>query len=142
MKKLLLLFAIVLFSLSSCHNDDDKKTDDPLLHMWTLVSVKGGFAGTDVTFDERVILWKFKANGTIEITNSNQDKTKEDYFETGSYDYKVKNNTAQILDCPKSMDVDNINFSCYKIDESGRLILDSAPADGHTLTFYRTDLPL
>lgn len=142
MKKLLLLIAIISLSFSSCNNDDDKKTDDPLLHKWTLINVKGGFAGTDVTFDENVIVWRFKANSTVEITNTNQDKTKEDYFETGSYTYAIKNNTAQILDCPKSMDVDNINFSCYKIDESGRLILDSAPVDGQTLIFYRTDLPL
>ncbi|RDI14669.1 hypothetical protein [Flavobacterium sp. AG291] len=63
MKRLLLpLMSLLLFSLSGCNNEDDRKAIDPLLHQWTLIKVGGGFTGTDYTFEEGVIRWRFKAD--------------------------------------------------------------------------------
>jgi hypothetical protein len=140
MKKILLLATVALLSLSSCNNDDDKTTSPtPLEHIWSLVSVSGGFTGSTATFEDTEILWRFNANGTVNINNKNTDTSKEDYFDSGDYDYVVSDNEPGGDDCKKTMKVDNIDFMCYRIDTTGRLILDSAPADGHTLIFIRAD---
>ncbi|PZR24282.1 MAG: hypothetical protein DI539_01000 [Flavobacterium psychrophilum] len=141
MKKILLpLLSVLLFSLSSCNNDDDKKPTDPLLHQWTLVNATGGFAGSNYDFEEGLIRWKFNSNGTVQITNNNTDDEKADGLDTGNYDYAIKDNTSEIEGCSKSMDVDTYTFYCYSIDANGQLILDSSPVDGIKYTFVRADL--
>ncbi|MDV6166865.1 hypothetical protein R1T16_00405 [Flavobacterium sp. DG1-102-2] len=140
MKKLLLLSAFALLGFSSCNNDDDNDNNpeptDGLQQIWTLVRVSGGFAGTTATFPINQIMWSFADNGTVIIHNNNTDTSKEDYFDSGTYPYLVKDNTAQIEMCPKAMEIDQINFSCYKI-QNDSLILDNAPADGHTLVLVK-----
>ncbi|MHA3788367.1 hypothetical protein ACX0HA_09180 [Flavobacterium hauense] len=140
MKKILLpLLSLLLLSLSGCNNDDDKKPTDPLLHQWTLISAEGGFAGSNYDFEEGLILWRFKANGTVQVINGNTDENKPDGFDSGTYDYEINDNTSQIQDCPKSMDIDTFTFYCYSIQQ-GQLILDDSPVDGIKYTFVRADL--
>jgi hypothetical protein len=143
MKKIILPFlALTLLFLTGCNSDDDKGTTQPLHHKWTLISAGGGFAGVNYDFEEGLITWKFKADGTVQVINNNQDENKPDSFDTGTYDYEVVDNTSQIEGCPESMDVDIATFYCYSIDAQGRLILDDSPVDGIKYTFVRADLEL
>jgi hypothetical protein len=143
MKKILSLLVISLLCIIGCNNDDDKNTTVPALqHTWTLISAGGGFAGVDYEYEEGVIKWKFKADGTVEVVNNNQDENKPDPLDSGTYDYDVVANTSQIEGCPESMHVDTYTFYCYTIDAQGRLILDDSPVDGLKYTFVRADLEL
>lgn len=134
------MLSLLLLSLSGCNNDDDKKSTDPLLHQWTLISAGGGFSGSDYVFEEGLIIWRFKADGTVQVTNSNTDENKPDGFDSGSYNYEIVDNTSQIEGCTKSMDIDTFTFYCYSINANGQLILDDSPIDGITYTFVRADL--
>lgn len=141
MKKIILpFFALLLFSLSGCNNDDDKSSAPALLQKWTLISAGGGFSGVTYNFERGLITWKFKADGTVEVVSNNQDENKPDPLDSGTYDYEVVANTSQIEGCAESMHVDTYTFYCYTIDAQGRLILDDSPVDGLKYTFVRADL--
>lgn len=137
---LLPVLSLLLLTLSSCNNDDDKQTTNPLLHQWTLVHAGGGFTGSEYDFEEGLIRWKFNANGTVQIINNNTDDNKPDGLDSGNYDYDVIDNPSPIEGCAESMNVDTFTFYCYSIDANGQLILDDSPVDGIKYTFVRADL--
>lgn len=140
MKKIILpLLSVLLLSLSSCNNDDDKTTTDPLLRKWTLVHAEGGFAGTEYDFEEGVITWKFKADGSVEVINNNTDENKPNILDSGTYDYEAVDNPSEIEGCDESMHVDTYIFYCYSIDANGQLILDDSPVDGLKYTFVKAN---
>ena len=137
MKKIILpLFTLVLFCFSGCNSDDDNN-DSGLLDTWTLINAGGGFSGASYDYEKSLITAKFKADGKVEIMNRNTDESKPGFFETGVYDYAEVDNTSQIMDCSKSMTIENATFYCYQIDGQDRLILDDSPVDGIKYTFIR-----
>ncbi|RDI14670.1 hypothetical protein [Flavobacterium sp. AG291] len=71
---------------------------------------------------------------------NNTDENKPDALDSGNYQFLVKDNTAQIEYCPKSMEVNEYTFFCYTIDSNGQLLLDDSPIDGLKYTSVRADL--
>ncbi|MEM7298336.1 MAG: hypothetical protein AAF391_08740, partial [Bacteroidota bacterium] len=60
-----------------------------LLGEWNLMNINGGLAGLNNQFEQKGIIWNFSASN-VTITNSNQDPNKYSGFESGTYEYSVK----------------------------------------------------
>ncbi|WP_223551619.1 hypothetical protein [Aestuariivivens sp. NBU2969] len=87
-KNIIFLLAIVL-SVTSCSLKNDTDQDQQTYKsLWHLINVSGGVSGVNDSFSLGTIVWSFNET-TLKLTieNDNTDDTKQDGWDSGTYDY-------------------------------------------------------
>jgi hypothetical protein len=132
MKKLILLFPILLiFILPGCSSDSKSTNTDPVQGQWKLIAVDGTFAGIHNTFTPGLITWTFNSiTQTVTVVNNNTDPNLWDLLETGVYNYHFVNNTDS--PCEESIEIDGSIYGCYTV-ANNTLIIDQSVADGFSI---------
>ena len=137
MKKIQLISLFAIMILFSCNNDDDKSNDTSLRGMWKLVEVNGTIAGIRDQFEPGTIQWNFNtSNTTFTVVNNNTDESKQDVFESGTYNYSITNNDMTPETCARSLVLDGTNYGCYIVTNT-TLQINQGEADGIILKFIR-----
>jgi len=143
MKKLTLLpFFLFTLILCACHSDDNPTyyplpANQSLEGEWKLVNVRGGIAGTNDTFPEGTILWKFNSiNQTVAVTNNNTDDQRQDILPSGLYHYAIVANEATPELCAQTLQIDDINMGCFNIGLT-EFTMNQTESDGFFITLVR-----
>ncbi|HEY0091607.1 MAG TPA: hypothetical protein VGB43_03885 [Flavobacterium sp.] len=137
MKKITLLFSMVIITLfSGCNKDDDSPELPAAPNIngeWNLVNVSNSTTLND-NFAPGLITWTFSSNSnTIEVVNNNTDDTMESILLTGSYSYSVEENTGT-AECSKNIFIDTIDFGCFTLTNDEMTI---GHADGVVIKLVR-----
>lgn len=138
----LLPFFLFFLCLLSCKNDDDIITntdisDTNTLELdgkWSMISVTGGFIGTDHFFDKEVVVWIFdQTNKTIQVKNNNENNSLEDGLSSGTYEYSINTieDNQELLINGNS--IGNFELS----DDKKKFILEEVFRDGFRYEFER-----
>ncbi|MEZ0005009.1 putative lipoprotein NlpE involved in copper resistance [Flavobacterium sp. 28YEA47A] len=137
MKKIQLICLFAIMILLGCNNDDDNRNDTSLRGVWKLIEVNGTIAGIRDQFEPGVIQWNFNAsNHTFTVVNNNTDESKQDIFESGTYNYSISNNVMTPETCARSLSLAGTNYGCY-ITTNTTLQINQGEADGVILKFIR-----
>ena len=97
---------------------------------WTLVKVDGGLVPSEFEFEAGLIKWSFDQNEVV-VDNGNTSQDKEDFFDSGSYQYEIKesNNGEWFLE------VDGQNLGYLNIISIDEFWADGRSYDGLRLVF-------
>jgi len=137
MKKIQLISLFAIMILFSCNNDDDNSNDTSLRGVWKLIEVNGTIAGIRDQFEPGTIQWNFNtSNTTFTVVNNNTDESKQDVFESGTYNYSITNNDMTPEICTRSLVLDGTNYGCYIVTTT-TLQINQGEADGIILKFIR-----
>ncbi|MBD0824097.1 hypothetical protein [Aestuariibaculum marinum] len=144
MKQQIYILLIACLTLTNCSIASDSNIDSNLPNIvsieWHLTNVFGGLAGVDNNFELNEIIWIFNEEyGSLTITNTNNDDTIEDGFDSGVYSFSV---TEQ--DSNQFLFVNNAEFGNLIINNSeNEMVIDQnitvsgEAADGYIYTFER-----
>ncbi|MCB4809243.1 hypothetical protein LG651_13380 [Tamlana sp. 62-3] len=89
MKLNLIAFICFITLFTNC-NDESVTYNETINYReeWHLVETNGGVSGITYEFELNTIIWEFDGtNNTLTINNQNEDDTKEDCLDTGTYTY-------------------------------------------------------
>tara|TARA_R110000868_G_scaffold252540_1_gene509228 strand:+ start:666 stop:1160 length:495 start_codon:yes stop_codon:yes gene_type:complete len=151
-KILLILFCSLLFTNCSLGNDNINEDLPDYLIQWHLIEVNGGIADVSHQFDLKVVIWVFNnkdANDTsdesltITVTNNNTDDTKEDFLDSGNYNYSITEETDG-----NYITIEETEFGEVTFPTTTTLLIDTnelstgSGADGYTYTFQRVLIPV
>ena len=139
MKIKILMAHFCLFTLSCSINNDNNNVPVNYTVEWHLTNVTGGVEGVDETFDMGTIIWVFdESNGILTVENTNNDDSKEDGLDSGSYNYSIANigNDSFIsIDSNELGEISFITNSQLSIDQNSTS--QGTGADGFIYTFTR-----
>lgn len=128
--KYFLVVALVLCIFLSCSSNDD--TIPTATTEWNLISVTGGLAGVDDTFDSGLITWTFNSNtNTVIVVNNNTDDTLIDFFDSGTYTY-----VTTVVGSDIHVTIDGIEFGVIT-QTASQMTLDQQALDGYLVTFTK-----
>ena len=144
MKHYIYTFLLAILTLSSCSLNSDSNSDSNLPEIiaveWHLTNVFGGLSGVDNNFELNEIVWEFDEEyGSLTITNTNENDTIEDGFDSGIYSFSVTNQ-----DLNQFLFINDTEFGNLIIDNSeNEMVIDQnitmngEAADGYIYTFER-----
>lgn len=130
--KVSIYLLLILFSgiTVSCDKEDDPipPQNTPLIGMWNLTHIRGGFAGVDISFKPGVITWNFNKTDTLTVTNNHlEGEILYNGLETGTYPYNTPGNDLIIID--------NSEYT-YSISKN-KLTIKQSITDGYIFYFQR-----
>jgi len=144
MKFKLLIALSFTFILSSCSLDNESNVEnenqDVIFYTWHLVKTEGGIAGINDPFDLDTVIWSFdELNGILEIENNNDDDTKQDLLDSGTYNFSISTISGENFIFIDNVEYGEINIgtSTFTIDENNKT--DSQGADGFIYTFQKVE---
>ena len=103
-----------------------------------MINVTGGVAGVNETYSLDTIVWAFNdATKTLVVENNNDDDTKEDALDSGTYDFDVLDTNGKTY-----ITIDNTEFGNFVVSQNTLLIDQNimstgSGADGFVYTFQR-----
>ncbi|MCB0446073.1 MAG: hypothetical protein KDD03_00905 [Gelidibacter sp.] len=128
--KYLFLVLFVCTLLSGCSSNDDPTPTTTI--EWNLISVTGGLAGVNDTFDPGLITWTFNSNtNTVIVVNNNTDDTLIDFFDSGTYTY-----VTTVVGSDVHVTIDGIEFGVIT-QTASQMTLDQQALDGYLVTFTK-----
>lgn len=133
-----LFFAVAAATLFSCNNNDEGSAQN-IDGAYKLVSVRGGIAGTNDTFNDGSITWTFENNGTVTVWNTNTDDSKQDLIESGEYLYTFQPNPATPESCAEALYIDGVSYGCYA-SNGDILTLSQVETDGYEVTLEKLNI--
>lgn len=148
------LLLTCFFILTNCSLDNDNIIEDQLEYdlEWHLIEVNGGIAGISHQFDLEVVIWVFNNKDaddtsddalTITIINNNTDDTKEDFLDSGTYNYSIIEETDG-----NYITIEETEFGEVTFPNTTTLLIDTnelstgSGADGYVYTFQRVLVPI
>mgnify|MGYP003624175206 CR=1 FL=1 len=141
MKRHLIIALSFIFILSSCslNSDSDTENDNQevILYTWHLIKTEGGLAGVNQQFELDTVIWTFdELNGILKIENNNDDDTKQDLLDSGTYNFSISTVGENFIF------IDSIEYgqitvetNTFTIDENNKST--GQGADGFLYTFQR-----
>ncbi len=132
--------AIVL-SVTSCSLKNDTDQDQQTYKsLWHLINVSGGVSGVNDSFSLGTIVWSFNET-TLKLTieNDNTDDTKQDGWDSGTYDYLLDQTDSRDFLTISGTEVGELIFT----SENNMIINENekstgTAADGLIYTLQRT----
>ncbi|WP_242132594.1 hypothetical protein [Aestuariivivens marinum] len=139
-KNIIFLLAIVL-SVTSCSLKNDTDQDQQTYKsLWHLINVSGGVSGVNDSFSLGTIVWSFNET-TLKLTieNDNTDDTKQDGWDSGTYDYLLDQTDSRDFLTISGTEVGELIFT----SENNMIINENekstgTAADGLIYTLQRT----
>ncbi len=132
--------AIVL-SVTSCSLKNDTDQDQQTYKsLWHLINVSGGVSGVNDSFSLGTIVWSFNET-TLKLTieNDNTDDTKQDGWDSGTYDYLLDQTDSRDFLTISGTEVGELIFTSENtmiINENEKST--GTAADGLIYTLQRT----
>ncbi|WP_242135540.1 hypothetical protein [Aestuariivivens marinum] len=139
-KNIIFLLAIVL-SVTSCSLKNDTDQDQQTYKsLWHLINVSGGVSGVNDSFSLGTIVWSFNET-TLKLTieNDNTDDTKQDGWDSGTYDYLLDQTDSRDFLTISGTEVGELIFTSENtmiINENEKST--GTAADGLIYTLQRT----
>ena len=139
-KHIIYLFALAL-TITSCSLENDTNQDEQTYKsLWHLRNVSGGVSGVNDNFDLEAIVWSFNET-TLKLTveNNNTDDTKQDGWDSGTYDYSFTQTGSKDYLIIDGTEVGELTFTSQNsmvINENEKST--GTGADGLIYTFQRT----
>ncbi|MEO9872819.1 hypothetical protein [Ekhidna sp.] len=96
---------------------------------WDLMNVNGGLLGVDTDFPAGSITWEFDESKVKVVNNNPNDEMVYDGFDSGSYDYSIKETNGEKTLLVSAQDLG----SAYIINDE--LVIDQRAADGFQIRF-------
>ena len=134
-------FLIVVFCVSiwSCTVDNNNGSQTNYKVEWHLTAVSGGLSGVNETFNMGSVIWTFNEfTGVLTVVNNNEDTTKEDSYDSGSYPYSIENLNSKLF-----LSVDDIEIGEVTFPSQTQFIIDQnstsqgSGADGYVYKFTK-----
>lgn len=135
MKTVKTLILASLFALYGCSDQQNTNTNEipNLENKWTLIKTTGTIAGITHEFSTGTIIWVFKPNNTVQITNNNTNPNLQSGFPSGVYSYHVSENPA-VASCPENITIQTSEYGCLSMYDNKMYIIETF-ADGITYHF-------
>jgi hypothetical protein len=144
--KYYLIILLFVFGLSSCSlNDDVNDTAiDPIEKVeWHLLLTTGGISGVNDQFNLQTVIWSFnEITSTLIVENNNDDDTKQDFLDSGTYTYNIVTENGLGYITINDSEVGRIFFKSLNqmvIDENQ--LPDGSGADGFIYNFTKVLVP-
>ncbi|WP_406684453.1 hypothetical protein N1F78_01650 [Seonamhaeicola sp. MEBiC1930] len=143
--KIKLAFLISCFILiTNCSLDSSSSSSEEevtYIEQWHLIEVTGGIAGISDQFDLNTIIWVFDgSNDSLTITNNNDDDTKEDFLESGIYNYSQDELSGNSYLSINGTEYGQLELFTNGFTLDGTLLSSGPVSDGFLFSFQRVHI--